>query len=67
MSTSKLLRSSTILERILDFGILIYVILIPIILLTGGFKISILGIPIRVTHLSSPIKILIPPILADSY
>ncbi len=50
-------------KRSLDFGIAIYLILIPIIIITGGFKTSILGISVKANHLYSPIRILVLLIL----
>jgi len=50
-------------RRLLDFGIVVYMILLPVILITGGFKISILGISIRANHLYTPVNVLIPLIL----
>lgn len=53
----------SIFKRLLDLGIAICLVLIPIIIITGGFKTSILGISIKANHLYSPIKILVPLIL----
>lgn len=47
-------------RRLLDIGIVIYLILIPLIIIKGGFKISLLGISIKATHVYTPIKIVIP-------
>ena len=53
----------SIFKRLLDLGVGIYLLLIPIIILTGGFKMDFLGISIKATHLYTPIKILVPLIL----
>ncbi len=50
-------------RRVLDIGIALYLILIPIILITGGIKTSFLGMTIRANHLYTPVNILIPLIL----
>jgi len=61
MKTYKI--SLAIFRRVLDFGIVVYLLIIPIILITAGFELSILGISIRATNLYTPMKILIPLIL----
>ncbi len=53
----------TILKRFLDVLIVVYIILIPIVIFTGGFKIEVLGITIRASHLYTPLRFLIPLIL----
>jgi len=45
---------------LLDLGILVYLVLIPIVVLTGGFKVELLGISIKANHLYTPLKILMP-------
>ncbi len=55
--------STTVFKRTLDVLIVLYLILIPIIAITGGFKISVLGIPIKATHLYTPLQYIIPLIL----
>lgn len=55
--------SLTIIKRMLDFGIVMYFLLIPIIIITAGFELTILCKTIKATHLYTPIKILIPLIL----
>ncbi len=52
-----------ILKRLLEFGISVYLILILIILITGGFETGFLGLSIRATHLFTPVKILVPLII----
>lgn len=49
-----------ILKRLLDIAIGFYLILIPIVLATGGFEYVILGIPVGVSRLSTLLKFLIP-------
>ena len=49
-----------VLKRVLDLGIILYALLIPIIILTGGVKITILGVSIKANHLYTPLKILLP-------
>jgi hypothetical protein len=61
MKTYKI--SFAIFRRVLDFGIVVYLLIIPIILITAGFELHILGISIRATNLYTPMKILIPLIL----
>jgi lysophospholipase L1-like esterase len=56
-------RTLTIFKRLLDLGIGIYLLLIPIIIITGGFKINLLGIPIKVRHLYTPFQFLVPLVL----
>ncbi len=60
--TSNNFRTVTIklLRRLLDIGIVFYMILIPVILITGGIKTSFLGMTIRANHLYTPVNILIP-------
>jgi lysophospholipase L1-like esterase len=53
----------TVFKRILDLGIGIYAIMIPIIIATGGFKVEILGISIRASHVYTPLRFLIPLVL----
>jgi len=52
-----------VFKRFLDVGIGVYLILIPIVIVTGGFKFEILGVSIKANHLYTPLKILIPLIL----
>ena len=52
-----------ILKRILDLGIGIYLILIPIIIVTGGFKVNLLGVFIKAHHIYTPLRFLVPLIL----
>jgi hypothetical protein len=61
MKTYKI--SFAIFRRVLDFGIVVYLLIIPIILITAGLELHILGISIRATNLYTPMKILIPLIL----
>jgi len=60
--TDRLSRSLVlhIVKKLLDVGIAIYLILIPLIIIQGGFKINFLGFAIKATHLYTPIKILMP-------
>lgn len=51
---------NTIFKRFLDAGIIFYLILIPVILITGGIKAELMGISITATHVSTPFKYLIP-------
>ncbi|MCP4665394.1 MAG: hypothetical protein GY849_03420 [Deltaproteobacteria bacterium] len=53
----------TVLKRILDLGIGVYLILIPIIIVTGGFKVDLLGISIKAHHIYTPLRFLVPLIL----
>ena len=46
-----------------DIAIIIYLVLITIIVVTGGFRLSFLGMSIRATHLLNPIQILFVLIL----
>ncbi|MFQ5545282.1 MAG: hypothetical protein ACE5FE_04805, partial [Acidiferrobacterales bacterium] len=55
--------SLTVFKRTLDVLIVLYLILIPIIVVTGGFKTSVVGIPIKATHLYTPLQYLVPLIL----
>lgn len=57
------LLSLTVFKRTLDVLIVLYLILIPIIVVTGGFKTSVVGIPIKATHLYTPLQYLVPLIL----
>jgi lysophospholipase L1-like esterase len=52
-----------ILKRLLDIGIGIYLILIPIVLATGGFKFNFLGITVGASRLFTVFKFLIPLVL----
>jgi len=63
--TDRLSRSLVlhIVKRLLDMGIAVYLIFIPLIIITGGFKINLLGISIKATHVYTPIKIVIPLVL----
>jgi len=56
-------RHLRIVKILLDVAIGVHLILIPVILVTGGFKISFLGISLQVIHLASPIRVLLPLIL----
>lgn len=49
-----------ILKRLLDIAIGFYLILIPIVLATGGFEFKILGITVGASRLSTLFKFLIP-------
>ena len=49
-----------ILRRLLDIGIGFYLILIPIVLATGGFKFHLLGVTVGVSRLFTISKFLIP-------
>ncbi len=49
-----------ILTRLLDIGIIVYTILIVVVLITGGFKVNLLGVSIKATHLYTPLKIILP-------
>lgn len=60
MSRSSALK---VFRRLLDVGIGIYLILIPVVLITGGFKIIVLGMSIKATHLYTLLKILFPLVL----
>ena len=51
---------NTIFKRFLDAGIIFYLILIPVILITGGIKVDLMGTSITATHASTPFKYLIP-------
>ncbi|MBW1766466.1 MAG: hypothetical protein JRJ65_05370 [Deltaproteobacteria bacterium] len=48
------------LKRLLDIGIGIYSIILLIVIITGGFEITLLGVSIKAHHLYTPIKFLIP-------
>jgi len=50
----------TVFKRLLDLGILIYFIILLIVIFTGGFKISLLGITIKANQLCTPINFLVP-------
>ncbi len=52
-----------VFKRFLDLGIGVYIILIPIVIVTGGFKVELLGLSIKANHLYTPLKVLIPLIL----
>jgi len=47
-------------KRLLDIAIGFYLILIPIVLVTGGFKFKLLGVTVGATHLYTLLKFLIP-------
>jgi len=49
-----------ILRRLLDIGIGFYLILIPVVLVTGGFKFNLLGVTVGVSRLLTISKFLIP-------
>ena len=53
-----------ILKRLLDIGIGFYLILIPIVLATGGFKFKLLGVKVGASHLYTLLKFLVPLVLA---
>ena len=53
----------SILKRLLDIGIAFYLILIPIVLATGGFKFNLLGITVGVSRLFTIFKFLVPLVL----
>ncbi len=46
------------LKLLLDLGMALYIILIPVIIITGGFKTKVLGVPVRAHHLDDPVSIL---------
>lgn len=48
-----------IFKRFLDIGIIFYLILIPVILATGGIKMDLLGISVKATHAYTPVSPLI--------
>ena len=50
----------TVFKRLLDLGIVIYLIILLIVIFTGGFKISLMGITIKANHLYTPINFLVP-------
>lgn len=50
----------TVFKRLLDLGIVIYLVILLVVILTGGFKISLLGITIKANHLYTPINFLVP-------
>lgn len=50
----------TVFKRLLDLGIVIYLIILLVVILTGGFKISLMGITIKANHLYTPINFLVP-------
>ena len=52
-----------IFKRFLDAGIIFYLILIPVILVTGGVKIDLMGASIKATHAYTPFKYLVPLVL----
>ena len=52
-----------IFRRLLDLGIAVYLIMIPLVIITGGFKVEFLGISVKANHLYTPLKILLPLIL----
>jgi len=56
-------RAVSITEGLVDAGIALYLSLLVIILLTGGFSLSFWGITVKGSHLFTPLKILIPLIL----
>jgi hypothetical protein len=47
-------------KRILDLGIAIFLIFIPIVIATGGFKGEFFGISLSMSHVYTPLRILIP-------
>lgn len=49
----------TIFKRLLDLGILIYLIILLVVIFHGGFEISLLGITIKAHHLYTPINFLV--------
>ena len=48
------------LKRLLDLGIGIYSIILLMVIITGGFEITLLAVSIKAHHLYTPIKFLIP-------
>jgi hypothetical protein len=48
------------LRIFLDVAIVFYLVLIPIIFVTGGFQINIWGFAVKATHVYTPLKFLIP-------
>ena len=48
------------LKRLLDIGIGVYSIILLMVIITGGFEITLLGVSIKAHHLYTPIKLLIP-------
>jgi lysophospholipase L1-like esterase len=51
------------LKRLLDVAIGVYALMIPLVIATGGFRFSLLGVGIRASHVYTPVKILLPLIL----
>jgi hypothetical protein len=49
-----------IAKRTLDVLIILYLLLIPAIVATGGFKVTVLGFSIKATHIYTPLEFLIP-------
>lgn len=49
-----------IAKRTLDILIVLYLLLIPLIVATGGFKVNVLGFSIKATHVYTPMEFLIP-------
>lgn len=50
----------TVLKRLIDIAIGISALLLLIVVITGEFKIGFMGISIKILHLSTPIKFLVP-------
>jgi hypothetical protein len=48
-----------IARGLLDVGIAVFVLSLVVIYLTGGFKTSVLGIPVGATHLTNPVRVLL--------
>jgi len=51
------------LKRVLDLAISVYLILLVIVIITGGFEVTLLGVTIKANHLHTPLQFLIPLIL----
>lgn len=50
----------TLIIRLLDVAIAVYAVMIPAVILTGGFKLSLLGLSLKASHIYTPLKILLP-------
>ncbi len=53
----------TAAKRLLDVAIAVYALMVPLVIVTGGFRVSLLGVGVRANHVYTPLKILLPLVL----
>ena len=50
-------------KHLLDIGIVFYLILIPVVIISGGFSLTLFGVTIRASHIYTPLKPLLALVL----